>query len=125
LQTTESSATASYPLFWWVFASRHGYYVQPGDGAIRHSVISLILVGVRVTSRILRSSGRWGHPPQRYIPNSSSCFCALQEITSLQTTAARSYSKYVALSAMRTIRWDVKGIHVSTIRNPIRREGSD
>jgi len=42
LQTTESSATASYLLFWWVFASRHGYYVQPGGGAIHHSVISLI-----------------------------------------------------------------------------------
>ena len=42
LQMTESSTTASYPLFWWVFASRHGYYVQPGGGAIHHSVISLI-----------------------------------------------------------------------------------
>ena len=43
----------------------------------------------------------------------------------LQTIAARSYSKCVALSVMRTIRWDVNGIHVSTIRNLIRREGSD
>ena len=79
-----------------VFASRHGYYVQTGDG---------------------------GHPPQRYIPHSSSCFCDLQEITSLQTTVACSYSKCVALSVMCTIRWDVNGIHVSTIRNLIRREG--
>ena len=94
-QATESSAKASYPLFWRVFASRHGYHVQPGDGAIRHSVISLY---------------------------SSSCFCDLQEITSLQTTVARSYSTCVALSVMRTIRWDVNGIHVSTIRNLIRRK---
>jgi hypothetical protein len=49
LQTTESSATASYPLFRRVFASRHGYYVQPGDGANRHSVISRILAPVSVT----------------------------------------------------------------------------
>jgi hypothetical protein len=42
----QSSAAASYPLFWWVLASRHGYYVLPGGGAIRHSVISLILVPV-------------------------------------------------------------------------------
>jgi len=102
-QTTESSATASYPLFRRVFASRHGYYVQPDDGAIRHSVVSLIPAGVCVTSRILRSTGRRGHPPQRYIPHSSSCFCDLQEITSLQKTVARSYSKCVALSVMRTI----------------------
>jgi hypothetical protein len=46
LQTTESSTTASYPLFWWVFVSRHGYYVQPGEGPIRHSVISFILAPV-------------------------------------------------------------------------------
>ena len=97
-QATESSAIASYPLFWRVLASRHGYHVQPGDGAIRHTVISVY---------------------------SSSCFCDLQEITSLQTTVTRFYSKCVALSVMRTIRWDVSGIHVSTIRNLIRREGSD
>jgi len=108
-----------------VFASSHGYYVQPDDGAIHHSVVSLIPAGVRVTSRILRSTGRRGHPPQRYIPHSSSCFCDQQEITSLQTTVACSYSKCVALSVMRTIGWDVKGIHVSTIRNLIRREGSE
>jgi hypothetical protein len=79
----------------------------------------------RVTSRVLRSTGRRGHPPQRYISHSSTCFCGLQEITSLQTTVARSYSKYGAVSVMRTMGWDVNGIHVSTIRNLIRREGSD
>jgi hypothetical protein len=42
----QSSATASYPLFWWVFASRHGHYVQPGGEAIRHSVTSLIPAAV-------------------------------------------------------------------------------
>jgi hypothetical protein len=36
---------------------------------------------------------------------------------SLQTTVARSYSKCVALSVMRTMCWDVNGIHVSTIPN--------
>jgi hypothetical protein len=92
---------------------------------IRHSIVSLIPVSVRVMLRILRSTGWRGHPPQRYILHSSSCFCDLQEITSLQTTVACSYSKCVALSVMRTIRWDVNGIHVSTIQNLIRREGSD
>jgi hypothetical protein len=100
-------------------------YVVVDDRVIRHSVLSLILVGVRVTSRILRSTGRRAHPPQRYIPHSSACFCGLQEITSLQTTVVRSYSKCVALSVMRTIRWNVNGIHVSTIPNLIRREGRD
>jgi hypothetical protein len=100
-------------------------YVLANDRVIRYSVISLILVGVSFTSRILRSTGRRAHPPQHYIPHSSSCFCGLQEITSLQTTVLRSYSKCVALSVMRTIRWDVNGIHVSTIPNLIGREGSD
>jgi hypothetical protein len=49
LQTTDSSAKASYPLFWQVFASCHRYYVQLDDGAIRHSVISFILAPVSVT----------------------------------------------------------------------------
>jgi len=40
-----------YPLFRRVFASRHGYYFQPGDGIICHSVISLILAPVSVTYR--------------------------------------------------------------------------
>jgi hypothetical protein len=100
-------------------------YAVADDRVIRHSVLSLILVGVCVTSRILRSTGRRAHPPQRYIPHSCSCFCGLQEITSLQTTVARFYSKCVALSVMRTIRWDVNGIYVSTIPNLIRREESD
>jgi hypothetical protein len=51
LQTTETYATASYPLFWWVFASRHGYYVQPGGEAIHNSVISLIPAPVVVAYR--------------------------------------------------------------------------
>jgi hypothetical protein len=100
-------------------------YVLADDRVIRYSVLSLILVGVRVRSRILRSTGRRAHPPQRYIPHSSSCFCGLQEITSLQTTVVRSYSKCVALSVMSTICWDVNGVHVSTIPNLIRRERSD
>jgi hypothetical protein len=57
-QTTESSATASYPLFQRVFASCHGYYIRPGDGAIRHSVISLILASVSVTYRKSRPCRR-------------------------------------------------------------------
>jgi hypothetical protein len=97
-------------------------YVLADDRIIRYSVLSLILVGVRVMSRILGSTGRRAHPPQCYIPHSSSCFCGLQEITSLQATVVRSYSKCVALSVMRTIRWDVNGIHVSTIPNIIRWE---
>jgi hypothetical protein len=52
------SATASYPLFWWVFASCHGYYVQPGGGPIRHRVISLILAPVFVAYRKSRPCER-------------------------------------------------------------------
>jgi len=54
----KSSAAASYPIFRRVFASRHGYYVQPGEGAIRHSVISLILAPVSVTYRKSRPCRR-------------------------------------------------------------------
>jgi len=54
----QSSATASYPLFWWVFASHHGYYVQPGGGAIHHSVISLIPAPVFVAYRKSRPCRR-------------------------------------------------------------------
>jgi hypothetical protein len=88
-------------------------------------LVSLIPAGVHVTSWILRSTGRRGYPPQHYIPPSSSCFCDLQEITSSQTTVAHSYFKCVALLVMHTIRWDVNGFHVSTIRNLISWEGSD
>ena len=80
------------------------FYVVADGGVIRGSLISVILEAVPLTSRKLRRSRRQSHPPQRYIPHSSSCFCDLQEITSLQTTVARSYSKCVALSVMRTIR---------------------
>jgi hypothetical protein len=147
------SAIPLYPWFQLVFAWRHRHDVADG-GVIRCSLISVIVAGVpltswkwrrgrqqshppqrripysggcsrHVTSRILRSTGRRGHTLQRYIPHSSSCFCDLQEITPLQTAVAHSYSKCVALSVMHTIRWDVNGIHVSTIRNLIRREGSD
>jgi hypothetical protein len=102
-----------------------GSYVLAEDRVFRYSVLSLILVGVCVTLRILHSTGRRAYPPQRYIPHSSSCFCGLQEITSLQATVVRYYSKCVALSVMRTIRWDMNGLYVSTIPNLIRREGSD
>jgi hypothetical protein len=54
----QSSATASYPIFRRVFALRHGYYVQMGDLAIRHSVISLILAPVSVTYRKSRHCRR-------------------------------------------------------------------
>jgi len=69
-QTTESSATASYPLFWRVFASRHGYYVQPGDEVICHSVISLIPAPVSVAYRKSRPCRR-----QLRVPTPSVLHC--------------------------------------------------
>jgi hypothetical protein len=146
------SAIPLYPWFQLVFSWPHRYYVVADGGVMRGKLISVILAGDPLTSpklqssrressaaasyplcwwvffvtpRILRSTGRRGHPPQLYIPHSSSCFCGLQEITSLRTTLARSESKCVALSEMRTIRWDLNGIHASTIRNLISREASD
>jgi hypothetical protein len=111
---------------WWRSHPRHSNirdhggsspYILTDDRVIRYSVLSLILLGVRVTSRILCSTSWQAHPPQSYIPRSSSCFCGLQEIMSLQTIVVRSYSKCVAHSEMCTIRWDINGIHVSTIPN--------
>jgi hypothetical protein len=143
------SAIPLYPWFQLVFAWRHRHYVIAGGGVIRGSLISVILAGVSLTSRKLRRSRRQSHTPQRRIlgcsryvtdstfnratgpsatashPSFQLLFCGQQKITSLQTTVARSYSKCVALSVMRTIRWDVNGIHVSTIWNLIRWEGSD
>jgi hypothetical protein len=84
-------------------------YVVADDRVFRYIVLSLILVGVRDTSRIFRSTARRAHPPRRFILHSSSCVCGLQEITSLQATVVRSYSKCVALSVMHTIRSDVNG----------------
>jgi len=117
------------PWFQLVLAWRHRHDVVADGGVVRGSLISVILAGVPLTSRkwrcsrrqshppqrripysgwcsrhvtswILRPTGRRGHPPQPYIPHSRSCFCELQEITSLQTTVARSYSKCVALSVI-------------------------
>jgi len=114
-----------YPWFQLVFAWRHRHYVVADGGVIRGSLVSVVLGGVPLMSRKLCRSRRQSHPPQRYISHSSTCFCSLQEITSLQTTVALSCSKCVTVSVMRTIRWDMNRIHVSTIRNLIRREGSD
>jgi hypothetical protein len=124
-------------------------YIVADGGVIRGSLISVILAGVPLTSRKLHSSRRQSHPPRCCIPYSrgGSChatditlyraagpsatalyssfyllFCGLQEITSLRTTLARAQSNCVALSEIRTVHWDVNGIHVSTIRNLIRRE---
>ena len=146
------SAIPLYPWFQLVFAWRHRHYVVADGGVIRGSLISVILAGVPLTSRKLHRCRRQSHPPQLRIPYSGGCsrhvtditfnraagpstaalylsfqhlFCGLQEITSLQTTVARSYSKWVAVSVMRTRRWGVNAIHVSTIRNLIRRKGSD
>jgi hypothetical protein len=116
----ESSAAVLYPWFYREFPLR------PRKGQNLPLQRPIPYSGdVCVTSRILRSKGRRAHPPQRYITHSSSCFCGLQKIASLQTTVVRFYSKCVALSVMRTIRWDVNGIHVSTIPKLIRRKGSD
>jgi len=152
LQARPFSAIPLYPWFQLVFALRHWHYVVAGGVVIRGSLISVILAGVPLTSRKLHRCRRQSRPPQLRIPYSGECsrhvtditfnrasgpsttalylsfqhlFCGQQEITSLQTTVARSYSKCIALSVIRTIRWDVNGIHVSTIRNLIRREGSD
>jgi hypothetical protein len=144
------SAIPLCPWFQLVFAWCHQNHVVADGWVIRGSLISVILAGVPLTSRKWRRGRRQSHTPQRPIPYSgacsrhitditfnratgpyatalypSFCLCYLHEITFLQTTLARSYSKCVALSVMRTIRWDVNGIHVSIIRNLIRREGSD
>jgi hypothetical protein len=78
-------------------------YILADDRVIRYSVLSLILVGVCVTSWTLRSTGRRAHPPQHYIPHSSSCFCGLQKITSLQTTQIENYRPISLLPAFSKI----------------------
>jgi hypothetical protein len=69
----ESSAAASYPLFWWLFESRHRYHVLPGGGAIRHSVISLILVPVFVAYRKSRRCGQHLCVPNPSVLHSRKC----------------------------------------------------
>jgi len=62
------SAIPLYPWFHLVFAWRHQHYVVADGGVIRGSLISMILAGVPLTSRIWRRSRRQSHPPQRRIP---------------------------------------------------------
>jgi len=64
------STIPSYPWFQLVFTWRHWHYVYAGGGVICGSLISVILVGVPLTSRKLHRSRRQSHPPQRRIPYS-------------------------------------------------------
>jgi len=64
------SAITLYPWFQLVFAWRHRHYVVADGGVIRGSLISVILVGVPLTSRKWRRSRRQSHPPQCHIPYS-------------------------------------------------------
>jgi len=70
MTSQQTTATASYPLFRRVFASRHGYCLQLGDRAIRHSDISLIPGPVFVTYRKSRPCGR-----QLRVPTPSVLHC--------------------------------------------------
>jgi hypothetical protein len=70
-----------YPWFQVVFVGRHRHYVVADGGVIRGSLISVILVGVPLTSRKLRCSRRQSHPPQRRIPYSGGCSRHVTDIT--------------------------------------------
>jgi hypothetical protein len=146
------SAIPFYPWFQLVFAWRHPHYVVAGGGVVRGSLISVILAGVPLTSRKLRRSRRESHQPQRRISYSGGCSRRVTDSTF--NRAAGSYAtalhpSFQLLFLWPTenhvladdscafllqvccalgngkIRWDMNGIHVSTIRNLIRREGSD
>jgi len=113
------SAITLYPWLQLVFACRHRHYVVADGGVIRGSLISVILAGVPLTSQKWRRSRR-GHTPQRYISHSSFRLWP----TGNHILADDSCAFLLQVSVMRTIRWDVNGIHGPTIRNLIRREGS-
>jgi hypothetical protein len=142
-----------YSWFQLVFAWHHRHYVVVGGGVIRGSLISVILAGVPLTSWKLCRSRQQSHPPQRRIRYSGGCLRHVTDSTfnwaagpsataihpSFQIlflwptdnhvlaydSCAFLLPKCVTLSVMRTIRWDVNRIHVSTIRNLIRRESSN
>jgi len=143
------SAIILYPWFQLVFVWHHRHYVVADGGVICGSLMSVILPGVPLTWRKWRRSRR---KPQRRIPYSGRCLRHITDITFNRATGPSATALYpsfwllflwptgnnvladdscafllkcVALSVMLTIRWDVNGIHVSTIRKLIRREGSD
>jgi hypothetical protein len=71
------SAIPLYPWFQLVFMWRHQCDVADG----RVILISVILVGVPLTSRKLRLSRWQSHPPQRCIPYSGGCWHHVMDIT--------------------------------------------
>jgi hypothetical protein len=75
------SAIPLYPWFQLVFAWRHRHDVVADGGVIRGSLISVILVGVLLTSFKWRRSRQQSHPPQRRIPYSGGCLRHITDIT--------------------------------------------
>jgi hypothetical protein len=67
------SAIPLHPWFQLVFAWRHRHYVIAGGGVIRGGLISVILMGVPLTSRKLRRCRQQSHAPQLRIPYSDGC----------------------------------------------------
>jgi hypothetical protein len=69
-----------YPWFQLAFAWCHRHDVADG-GVIRGSLISVILVGVPLTSRKWRCSRQQSHLPQHHIPYSGGCLRHIRDIT--------------------------------------------
>jgi len=75
------SAVTVFPWFQLVFVWRHRHYYVADCSVIRGSLISVILVGIPLTSRKWRRSRRQSHALQRRIPYSSGCSRHITNIT--------------------------------------------
>jgi hypothetical protein len=91
------SATPLYPWFQLLFAWCHRHYVVAEGRVIRGSLISVILVGVPLTSRKLHSSRRKSHPLQHLIPCSGGCLRHATDITFYRAAGPSATALYPSL----------------------------
>jgi hypothetical protein len=88
------SAIPVYPWFQLVFVWHHQHYVVADGKFIDGSLISVILVGVHLTSRKLRCSRRQSHLLQCCIAYSSGCSCYVTDITFNRATGPSATALY-------------------------------
>jgi len=88
------SAIPLYPWFQMMFAWRHRHYAVADGGVFCGNLISVILAGVPLTSRIWCRNRRQSNPPQRRIPYSGGCSRHVTDITFNRATGPSATALY-------------------------------
>jgi len=91
------SAIPLYPWFQLVFAWRDRHYVVADGGVIRGNLMSVVLAGVPLLTRILHRCRRQTHPLQRRIPNSGGCSRHVTDITFNRAAGPSATALYLAI----------------------------